>query len=262
MNLNHPLLTIEQEQSLIARIKAGDTLAQEILLEHNEKLVYKIAMRFVRTSAPDVQIYDLMQAGRIGLLHAVEKWDHKIAKQRNVRKFSTYASWWVYQYIRRVACRHRSGLSRSVELDDLSYAVQRIRGELLKKLKREPIPKEIARASKIPLHKIQSILNAPEIVRLDNLSRTENAYHESIPDPSVNVEGDSEASAMVDGYMTVLENAFPRHARIVRMLFGLNETGRVYKLEEVARREGVTRQRIQQIKDDALEHLRSLNNLG
>ncbi len=261
MNLNHTLLTGEQEQALIALAKQGDHSAQETLLEHNEKLIYKIASRFLRTSAPDIEIDDLMQEGRRGLLHAALKWDNAIAKKRSVKKFSTYASWWVYQYIRRAACKHRSGFSRSVELDDMSYSIQRIRGELLKKLKREPKPKEIARSSKIPIEKVKIILNSPHIVRLDDMDTNgDKPIYDSISDPSANVEEISETTLTILEYMTFLEREFPRHARIVKMLFGLNSKSRLYSLEEVAKLEKITRQRVQQIKEDALTKMRSLNN--
>jgi len=262
MILNHTILTGAQEQDLIARIHEGDRDAQATLLESNERLIYKTAKKFIYAASPDVELDDLMQEGRRGLLHAAQKYSFKIAKKRKVTKFSTYASWWVYQYIRRYACRHRSGFSRSVELDDLSYIVQRIKGELLIKLRREPTHREIAGACNIPIGKIKAILSTPLIIHLDAPGRYEDETenHEGIPDPQPDIPEAAELSIMVGGYLSALEGINPRHAQVIRMLFGLNQHNKAYTMAEVAQKLSITRQRVQQIKEDALEKLRSLNN--
>ena len=260
MILNHTLLTGDQEQELIIRIHAGDRSAEALLLENNERLIFRIAQPFLRTSAADIEIEDLMQEGRIGLLKAAHKYSFVVAEKRGVKKFSTYASWWIYQYVRRKACRHRSGFSRSVELDDLSYTVHRTQNELLKKLHREPLPREIARASRIPLKKIKLILSVPAIIHLDaqnpHLNNGE-VNHESIPDPAIGIPETAETNVLASGYLSSLEDENPRLARVIRMRYGMNTENRTYSLAEIAKAMQITRQRVQQLEQDALEFMRT-----
>jgi RNA polymerase sigma factor (sigma-70 family) len=256
MELAHTLLTHAQEQSLIRLIQSGDRSAEEELIRCNERLIYKIALRYIRNAAPDVELDDLMQEGRSGLLRAAYKWDDAIAQKKGVTKFSTYASWWVFQCIRRYASRHRSGFSRSIELDDMAFSVYRVQSDLMESLKHEPSNSEIALSGKIPLTKINSILSTPVIVHLDADTRSEQTEHENIADTSQDLQQTVESSVMASACLHCLESDHPRHARVVRMIYGLNDNQRAYSMAEIARMMGITRERVRQIHDEALKFIR------
>lgn len=255
MIIHHELLTREQEQTLIKLIQSGDKDAEEALLFHNERLICKVALRYLENSAPDVGLDDLMQEGRMGVLRAAHKWSDSVAQEKHVHKFSTYASWWIYQFIRRYASRHRSGFSRSVELDDMAFSVYRVQSALLETLKREPTTNEIAIACKIPVAKIESILSTPSIIRLDyNLDQSMN--HEQITDPKQDISDTVETCIAVSEYIERLEAARPRHARVIRMVYGLNDKNRCYSRAEIGRKMKITRERVRQLHDEAIKFMR------
>lgn len=256
MTLSHVLLTQEQEQSLIRLIQAGDRSAECELISHNERLICKIALRYINNAAPDVELEDLMQEGRIGLLRAAHKWSASIAKEKHVHKFSTYASWWVYQCIRRYASRHRSGFSRSIELDDMAFSVYRVQSDLSETLQRDPTHQEIATAGRTSVSKINSILSTPLIINLDADTRSQSISHENISDPQQDISSTVESSIMADGCLSALEIDHPRHARVVRLIYGLNEKQRSYSMAEIARKMDLTRERVRQIHDEALNFMR------
>ena len=255
--LNHTLLTIEQEQKLICRIQHGDKRAEEELLCHNERLVYKIAHRYIVNAARDVEFDDLLQEGRLGLLHAAHKWSDTVAQKRKVRKFSTYASWWIFQYIRRYASRHRSGFSRSVELDDLSFSVHRVQSQLLETLRREPTSNEISKAGHFKLSKVRAILSTPALLNLDDKNHvTGDSEHELIPSLAPRLDALAESHVLCDSFLQSLEFKFPRHAQVIRMTYGLNDVHRIYSLAEIGDYLHITRERARQIKEEALKFMR------
>lgn len=262
MNLFHDLLTREQEQTLLRRIHSGiennmpDREAESDLLSHNEKLIYDIAHKFVTGASPDVEIEDLMQEGRRGLLRAAQKWSPKIAGERGVTKFSTYATYWIYQYVRRYSSRHRSGFSRSVELDDASISLQKTRSYLLEQLQREPTARELARASGLPVAKVRKIMDVPEIVRLDEWD-TGHTNHEITSDPQENPAVIAERQVMAANFIRNLDCLSPRHAKVIRMLYGLTDDRRTYSMPEIARAIHLTRARIRQLRNEALELMRN-----
>ena len=134
----YPLLSAAQEVELSKQIELGDRTARETMINSNLRLVVSIAKRYRRRDLP---FLDLIQDGVLGLMRAAEKFDW-----RRGHKFSTYASWWILQAIK----RGDDISSRTIRLPvHVVERVQRVRlseRELEKRLRREPRPQEVALA--------------------------------------------------------------------------------------------------------------------
>lgn len=266
--LDHDLLTASRETELLERIRVStrvvmhnrrkeflctDNDAQDELLRHNERLIYSIAEKYLSISAADTEIDDLMQEGRRGLLRAACKWDTQIAEDRGVNKFSTYASFWIVQCVRRYALRHRSGLSRSYSMDEFDLQVRKMIDTLTKTFERTPTAEEIAERGGFDLGRVKQILEAPAIVAMDDASRR----LDQIADRDALTADDIEAGLTAHASLAYLEQDHPRMAQILRMRFGLNGHGETpMSMSQVARELGVTRQKIDQLEKEALRILR------
>jgi RNA polymerase sigma factor (sigma-70 family) len=137
--LNHKVLNKKELSELIQRYKSGDKNAFDLILQHNERLVYRIAMYYLNSnSCGDVTIDDLMQLGRIGLFQAIERFD----PGRNV-KFTTYAVYWIRLNIRRMGTKEGSSISMPSHVFIERGKASKARAELFQELDREPTCKEI-----------------------------------------------------------------------------------------------------------------------
>jgi RNA polymerase primary sigma factor len=145
-----PLLSFEEELALSRKVQQGDKAARQKFITANLRLVVKIARGLI---ARDVAFMDLIQEGNLGLIHAVEKYDHV----KNVR-FSTYAGWWIRQYI----CRYLANKRRVIRLphrkEETLKRIQRSYHVLSQTLMHQPSTSEIAAELGIPIEDIESIL--------------------------------------------------------------------------------------------------------
>jgi RNA polymerase primary sigma factor len=146
-----PLLSFEEELVLSQKVQQGDKEARQKFITANLRLVVKIARGLL---ARDVAFMDLIQEGNLGLIHAVEKYDHI----KNVR-FSTYAGWWIRQYI----CRYLSNKRRAIRLphrkEETLKRIQRSYHILSQTLMHQPSTGEIAAELDIPVEDIETILH-------------------------------------------------------------------------------------------------------
>jgi RNA polymerase primary sigma factor len=131
-----PLLSFEEELELSRRIQKGDEAARKRLIEANLRLVAKIAQGY---KSADVPFMDIVQEGNLALIHAAEKYDHR----RQVR-FSTYAAWWVRQFIVRFLSARRRTIRLPLRKEQLLRQAQRSCHILSQRLMREPNNREIA----------------------------------------------------------------------------------------------------------------------
>ncbi|GHT79168.1 hypothetical protein FACS1894130_07160 [Spirochaetia bacterium] len=146
-----PLLSFEEELALSKRIQKGDALAKSRLIEANLRLVVKIA-RFYLTS--DVSFMDLVQEGNIGLMRAAEKYDHA----KNVR-FSTYANWWIRQYITRFLSNKRRIIRLPHRKEELLRKIRNAYHALSQTLTRQPTTDEVAMYIGLDVSDVEYILN-------------------------------------------------------------------------------------------------------
>ena len=247
-----PLLSADEEVALALRIQEGDTEAKQELAEANLRLVVSIAKRYVGRG---MQFLDLIQEGNMGLMKAVEKFDHTKGF-----KFSTYATWWIRQAITRAIADQARTIRIPVHMVETINKLVRVQRQLLQDLGREPTPEEIGAEMDLPTEKVREILKiAQEPVSLETPIGEEDDSHlgDFIEDDNATSPADHTAYTLLKEQLDeVLEQLTDREENVLRLRFGLDKNGEIRTLEQVGQVFGVTRERIRQIEAKALRKLR------
>jgi len=246
-----PLLSAEEEIVLATRMSQGDEYARKRLSEANLRLVVSIAKRYVGRG---MQFLDLIQEGNLGLIKAVEKFDHTKGF-----KFSTYATWWIRQAITRAIADQARTIRIPVHMVETINKVKKVSSQLLHKNGHEPTAEEISAEIDMPVDKVREIMRvAQEPVSLETPIGEEEDSHlgDFIPDDDAPAPADAASHTLLKEQLgEVLETLTPREEKVLRLRFGL-EDGRSRTLEEVGKEFNVTRERIRQIEAKALRKLR------
>lgn len=249
-----PLLTVEEEIELAARIKKGDKEAREHMIKANLRLVVKIAHDYDGLGLP---LLDLISEGNIGLMKAVERFD-----PAKGGKLSTYGSWWIKQSIKRALANQSKTIRLPVHMVDKISKMRRLAMKMQEALGREPTDEELAEELDMTPAKVSAMrtaairpasLDAPLGDDGDSSNYSDIVEDEKAETPYVQLE-DKTVKAMLEEMIKTLND---REATILRYRFGLD--GEDEKtLEEVGEKFGVTRERVRQIQNIALNKLRRM----
>ena len=245
------LLTPKEEIRLARRVRRGSKEAREQMITANLRLVVKIAHDYEGLGLP---LLDLINEGNIGLMKGVERFNPSKGA-----KLSTYASWWIRQSILRALATQSKTIRLPVHVVDKVAHIRKAEVKLREAFDREPTDQEVADHLGINSRRIQQYRNAVKApVSLDAPLEAGESHRISdvVADPNAAAPFErlihENDSTLVQ---EVLATLTPRENSILAMRFGLDD-GRPKTLEEIGSRMGVTRERIRQIQEEALQKMR------
>lgn len=250
---NTPLLTAKEEIELAKKIKKGDRKAKQKMIRSNLRLVINIAKRYSYLGVP---IMDLIEEGNLGLMKAVGKFN-----PRRGYRFSTYAAWWIKQYITRAIANQGKTVRVPIYMLELLMKFKKVTEAFVNKVNRKPKIAEIARRMRLPVKKAQELnqivakissLNAP----VGEEGSTE--FLELIEDERVGDAWDELTDYLLqEKIKDLLGKMTPREKKILSLRFGLKDSI-PHTLNETSKYFGITRERVRQIETAAMKKLRNI----
>jgi len=248
---NHPLLTRAEEAELARRIRDGDQLALEKLVRSNLRFVVSVAKKYQNLG---MSLPDLICEGNVGLVRAAQKFD----ETKGV-KFISYAVWWIRQAILKALAENsktfRLPINRATTLNKISKK----EAELTQKLGREPKPEEVAAAMDMDVDEVRKLMNVSrrslslDAPLFEGEEKTLFSYLSD--DDTLDPEEQTFESARIKEIRETLETLQPREAKIVKLYYGL-DGNEPLTLREIGSIFNLSRERIRQIKERAIERLR------
>jgi RNA polymerase primary sigma factor len=249
-----PLLTAEEEKTLAGKIKKGNKKARQQMIKSNLRLVINIAKKYSYLGVP---MLDLIEEGNLGLMKAVTKYD----PDRGYR-FSTYAAWWIKQYITRAVANQGKTVRIPVYVMEMLMRFQKVKKHLSQKHKRSPQMKDIAKKMKLPMSRVKQLNHMASNITSLNTPIGESGdseFMDLIEDESIVNSVDELSKFMlherIEGLLTKMTD---REKKILTLRFGLGEDGVTHTLRDTAKHFGITRERVRQIEVSCMQKLRKM----
>lgn len=242
------LLSAEEEAQLARRIAKGDAQARDRMIRSNLRLVVHIAMQYARRG---VSLMDLIAEGNIGLMKAVERF-----KAERHTRFSTYATWWIKQHIRRAVQTCGPTIHVPGYMVELISKWKKIKSKLAKQLHRPPSAAEITKCMEISPQRLRMMRYALNALATGGRAPDmtwifEGAYADkNIPGPEEEMFKESDRQ-FIEHCLAAIS---PREQEILRLRYGL-DTGEPMTLKKIGSKLNLTRERIRQIESEALHKL-------
>jgi len=290
--VDEPLLTAEQEKEIAAQMKECNNRIDKIdrqlnkardlsskernklsgyknryqkkaddlrsrFIKANLRLVINIAKRHLGKGLP---LTDLVQEGNLGLIRAVEKFDHTKGF-----KFSTYGAWWIHQAVTRALAEKTRTIKVPVYVLEQSSKVFKAKYVLQKELERKPLPEEIADRTKLSIDIVQAVLDGMDkVLSLDNPIKEDRSktFMDFLPDHNPQGQDNNVDNKNMKGLLSeMLTSLSEKEEEIVRMRYGFGNST-VHTLDEIGSKFGVTRERIRQIEKSALKKIANSKKSG
>jgi RNA polymerase primary sigma factor len=249
------LLTPEEEVDLAKRIKMGDQAALEKLTKANLRFVVSVAKQYQNQG---LSLSDLINEGNLGLIKAAQRFD-----ETRGFKFISYAVWWIRQSILQALAEQsrivRLPLNKVGSLNKINKAFY----ELEQEYEREPSPEELADMLEIPTEEVETTLgvaarhvsmDAPFVEGEDN-SLLDVLENNSTPDTDQELDYNQSLRREIERSLNTLTE---RQCDVIKLYFGIG-VEHPMSLEDIGEKFGLTRERVRQIKDKAINKLRSAN---
>ena len=271
-----PLLCAEEEVGLAQRVERGKMAREQLSLgrvskkhrkqlramitqgwkarDHlilaNSRLVISVAKKFVHRGVP---FLDLIQEGNVGLIRATKKFDY-----RRGFKFSTYATWWIRQAVSRAIADKGRTIRVPVHMVDRISKMMRVRHQLIQQLNRNPNVKELASALGEPPRKVRYMIKVakrPLSLQTPIGDERDSELGELIENDNIPAPEEEATKELLKEHLDIILKHLPaREVYVLKLRYGLLN-GKVYTLEEVGQKIGVTRERVRQINAQALHRL-------
>jgi len=249
-----PLLKIEEEIKLAGRIRKGDQVARQHMISANLRLVVRIALDYRDFGLP---LQDLISEGNIGLIKAIDRYDPSKGG-----KLSTYASWWIKQSIQRALANQSKTIRLPVHAVAKISQIRKTARALSEKLGHEVTDEELAAELHMPLEKLIHLrsvavhpasLDAPLGESADASLLGDIVRDDAASSPSESLGNKNLSTDLANAVKSLGD----REAQIIRMRFGLDGNDEM-TLEEIGKKFNVTRERIRQLEQLSIKHMRSL----
>jgi RNA polymerase primary sigma factor len=246
---SYPLLSAAQEVELAKRIEVGDRNARDAMVNSNLRLVVSIAKRYRRQ---DIALLDLIQEGVLGLMRAAEKFDW-----RRGHKFSTYATWWIRQAIKRGHDNSSRTIRLPVHVVERTKTVGLAADELARRLHREATPPEIALAVGLSVKQVVVIQEAGRAVTSmdkpigDELATFGDLMAAPLPGPQEEVEQSADRETLREALVELPED----ERTVLALRYGFAAGAEPQTVSEVGRSLRITRRRASQLEAHGLSRL-------